>query len=80
MPDPRWLDRSALAAHLCVSPFSITRLVREGRIPAPSYHLGPKLPRWDRQAVDATLEAGLVSTDPNQAVHALAQEIAAAAR
>lgn len=78
MADPRWLDKEALARHLCVRVSSIGRLVEQGRIPAPSYHLGPRLPRWDRLTVDATLEAGLASQDATQAVHALAQEIRAA--
>jgi hypothetical protein len=78
MPDaPRWLDREALARHICVRPGAVSRLLRDGRLPAPSYHLGPRNPRWDRGQVDAAFDGGLASADPSQAIHALAQEIRA---
>jgi hypothetical protein len=31
MPDARWLDRDALAAHISVRPDAIARAAREGR-------------------------------------------------
>lgn len=78
MPEQgRWLDREALARHISVRPSAITRLMRAGRLPQPSYHLGPRLPRWDRTQVDAAFDGGAASTDPTQAIHAAAQEIAA---
>lgn len=75
MPDPRWLDATAAAAYLSVRADALPRLQRAGRIPAPSYHLGPRSPRWDRLALDRGLEAGLASADPEQAVAALVQAI-----
>jgi predicted DNA-binding transcriptional regulator AlpA len=68
MPDARWLDRDALAAHICESPTAIYRLVKQGRIPEPSYKLGRRKPRWDRDAVDAAL-AGAVASRPKGAAH-----------
>jgi hypothetical protein len=80
MAEPaRWLDRDALAAHICVRADAISRLQRSGRLPAPSYHLGPRQPRWDRDKVDAALSGGVASTDPGIAIHALAARIAARA-
>lgn len=76
MPDePRWLDRAALARHICVNPNAVARLLRDGRLPPPSYHLGPRNPRWDRGQVDAAFNGGLASANANQAIHALAHEI-----
>ncbi len=72
----RWLDRDALAAHISVRPDAIARLVKAGRLPDPSYHLGPRQPRWDREKVDAALSGGLASTDHGTAIHALAAKIA----
>ena len=79
MPDgaaPRWLDRDALARHISVRVDAVARLQRAGRLPLPSLHLGPRQPRWDREAVDATLAGGVASTDPRVAINALAEEIA----
>jgi len=73
---PRWLDRDALARHICVRVDAIPRLQRAGRLPEPSYHLGPRQPRWDRDRVDAALSGGVASTDPGTAIHALAAKIA----
>jgi hypothetical protein len=79
MPDgagPRWLDRDDLAEHLRVRVDAIHRLQRAGRLPPPSYHLGPRQPRWDMRAVDAAMEGGVASTDPRTAINALAATIA----
>lgn len=79
MSEPaRWLDRDALAAHICVRPDAIARLVRAGRLPAPSYHLGPRQPRWDRERVDATLAGDVASA--RRGTLSLAEAIYAEAR
>jgi hypothetical protein len=31
----------------------LKRHVKSGKLPGPSFHLGPKSPRWDREALDA---------------------------
>ena len=74
MPDaPRWLDREACAAYVSVRVDELPRLVRRGKLPAPSYHLGPRCPRWDRLALDARFSGGAASK-PKGAAH-LAQAI-----
>jgi hypothetical protein len=72
----RWLDPEAAAAYLSVRVDALPRLVKQGRIPAPDHRLGARSPRWDRLALDAAFEGGTASTDPRQAVDALAQKIA----
>ena len=72
-----WLDRRALAERLLISRDDIARLVKRGRLPVPSYHLGPRSPRWDAEAID-TMMAGrqtAASTDAivQEAARALAQ-------
>lgn len=61
-----WLDPAAAAAHLCVPPRRLQALVRKGKLPRPSYHLGPKSPRWDRDKIDSLL-AGRQVRDGMQA-------------
>lgn len=72
---PRWLDRDAAAHYLSLRVDELPRLVRRGLIPAPSLHLGPKSPRWDRHALDACFAGGVASADAEAAVHGLVQEI-----
>lgn len=72
MTSPRWLDLPAAAAYLSVRPDRIRALVRAGRLPAPSYALGDRAPRWDRLALDACFAGGAASTNADQAAHAAA--------
>ena len=75
---PRWLDREALATYVSVRVDYIPRLAKGGKLPAPSYHLGPKCPRWDRAAVDACFEDGLASAGEEsheQRVQAAVEEV-----
>ena len=74
---PRWLDRKALAIHISVRVDYVSRLVKSGKLPAPSYHLGPKSPRWDRLAVDACFEGEMrsASRSVDEAVQALVEKI-----
>lgn len=51
--DDRWLDRDAVATYLRVRVDRVARLVKAGKVPQPSYHLGPRSPRWDRLQLDA---------------------------
>lgn len=52
--EPRYLTADQVCDYLSVSRGTIDKLVREKRIPAPIM-LTPRLPRWDRLAIDATL-------------------------
>lgn len=58
---PRWLDRDACAAYISVRVDELPRLMKRGLLPAPSLHLGPRCPRWDRQALDARFDGGVAS-------------------
>jgi len=79
-PAPRWLNAEATAAYISVRVDALARLVKQGRIPAPSHELGDRSPRWDRLALDVMFEGGTASTDPRTAVTALAQQIEAEGR
>lgn len=59
---PRYLSTTDLAAYLGVSRNMVDRLVKSGRLPQPVY-LTKRLPRWDREAVDAALGKSLKSAD-----------------
>jgi predicted DNA-binding transcriptional regulator AlpA len=80
MSDPRWLDAEAAARYLSVRVDALPRLVRQGRIPKPSYNLGPRSPRWDRAALDETFEGGSASTNVNEMVRAGVEKILQAGR
>jgi predicted DNA-binding transcriptional regulator AlpA len=49
----RWLKAEDLATYAGVRIDYLRRYVKAGKLPAPSYHLGPRSPRWDKEAVDA---------------------------
>ena len=51
----RWLSPKALGHYLGRDPKTLTGLARAGKLPKPTYQLGPKSPRYDRVAVDAML-------------------------
>jgi hypothetical protein len=55
----RWLTPEDAALYLGVRVDRLTRYVREGKIPSPSYQLGLRVPRWDRLALDQTLRDAL---------------------
>ncbi|WP_175429669.1 helix-turn-helix transcriptional regulator [Azospirillum argentinense] len=50
----RWMTRSELAKELRVSEDTVRSLEAQGKLPPPVY-LTPRLPRYDRLAVDAAL-------------------------
>jgi predicted site-specific integrase-resolvase len=55
MQTRRWLTPAAAADRLNVYPHELAKLVREGKIPAPSRRLGPKRPRYDLEALDKAM-------------------------
>jgi hypothetical protein len=73
----RWLSLDAAAAYISVRPAAMSRLVREGKIPAPNRSLGERSPRWDRLALDSVFEGGATSTDIRQVVEAGLEKIRA---
>lgn len=79
MSESRWLDREAVADYISKQPHDIRRLVRDGRIPPPTYHLGQRSPRWDKFAVDAAMSRNLQSFAPrriDEALEAIREEAA----
>ncbi|MGY0794117.1 helix-turn-helix transcriptional regulator [Azospirillum argentinense] len=60
MTPSRWMTRKELTAELRVSVDTVRTLETQGKLPKPVY-LTPRLPRYDRQAVEAAL--GVVQTD-----------------
>lgn len=61
----RWLSARRAAEYLDVRPDALQRLVKLGRIPAPSYQLGPRLPLWDRLELDRALGNNRRGNNPN---------------
>lgn len=49
----RWLPPQDVAERIGVRFDEIARLRRAGKLPEPSFHLGPRKPRYDRIAIDA---------------------------
>jgi hypothetical protein len=80
MVEPRWLDVDDAAAYLCLRADAFLRAVKDGRVPAPSHHLGSRTPRWDREALDTRMLGGTASTNTREAVDALAEKIKAQGR
>lgn len=78
--EPRWLDADATAEYISVRAEALRRLVKQGRIPAPNYDLGPRSPRWDRLALDAHFEGGSASTNVDEMVRAYAKKLSETAR
>lgn len=73
--EARWLDSEATAKYISVRVAALPRLVRAGRIPQPTYDIGPRSPRWDKLALDATFEGGSASTNLDQMVRAGVKKI-----
>lgn len=73
--EPRWLCARDTADYICVRVGDLPRLVKQERIPAPAYLLGPRQPRWDRLALDACFEGRSGSNDMEAAAQAIAQHI-----
>ena len=74
----RWLDAESAAAYLNVRVEQLQRWTREGRVPTPSYQLGPRRPRWDREALDAAMRnafAGEHSLDATAATKAYCEQL-----
>lgn len=70
----RWLDTTETARYLSVNPGALPRLVRDGRIPAPNYQLGPRSPRWHSKTIDkfllGTINDGVGGTSSTNAITA----------
>ena len=67
----RWLDVAGVAVHLSCGKAAVWRLARAGKLPNPTRHLGPRSPRWDRDAIDAMI-VGRAADDDAEAIIARA--------
>ncbi len=49
----RWLTPDAAAAYIGVRVHQLPKLVKAGKVPEPSLHLGTRSPRYDRDELDS---------------------------
>jgi len=83
MPDvlARWLHPRDAAVYVGRRVDELPRLVKRGLLPEPSYHFGPRSPRYDRLALDAAFGGGDAPTvSIDRAIAAAADEIAGMGR
>lgn len=76
---PRWLSPEVCAAYISERIDHLPRLVREGKLPQPSDHLGPRRLRYDREAIDA-LFSDARATDVRREQAAIVERIITEAR
>ena len=60
-PFSPWLDAESAAAHLGLRLAAFLRRVKEGGLPAASYELGPRSPRWSAAGLDAAMSGSAAS-------------------
>jgi hypothetical protein len=80
--NPRWMNAEQAAAYIGCRVDHLPRLVRTGKLPEPSRALGPRNPRWDREALDALFGGAPASAsmDPHKVEADVAAAIIARAR
>lgn len=74
---PEWLNTAGACAYLSMRKDTFVRKVRAGVIPAPSYSVGERMPRWKRSELDAMMSPSTKS-DINASVEELITSIKAA--
>lgn len=50
-----WVSARAASIHLELSEARFLALVKSGKFPRPSYHLGERSPRWNSEALDRAM-------------------------
>lgn len=75
----RWLRTEEAAAYVMLSKAGFLRRVKVGKLPPPSYALGPHTPRWDREAIDTAMK-GATTPAQRPLAGALAAVLAEAAQ
>lgn len=80
MADPRWLAPEMAASYVGKRVDELPRLVKRGLLPRPSYHFGPRQPRWDREALDALFEGKQARPSMDAAVQEIASALAQGSR
>lgn len=70
-----WRDARRSSEHLDISEARFLALVRSGKFPAPSYHMGERSPRWSTEALDRAMDQTTVVRDIGEAVNDVVEEI-----
>jgi hypothetical protein len=78
-PPARWLRPAVAAVYVGKPANQLLALARAGKLPMPTYHFGPKSPRYDREAIDALI-LGRQAQDTHGAIMARALQRRAADR
>ncbi|MCB8880065.1 hypothetical protein ACELLULO517_07450 [Acidisoma cellulosilytica] len=65
MADEKWLNAAETAKRMGLRVDQLSRYVRDGKLPEPSYRFGPKSPRWDVDELDASMGVTQVSRKRN---------------
>jgi hypothetical protein len=75
--EPRWLDPDTAAAYIRVRVERLRPMVKAGKLPPPSYHLGPNQPRYDRLALDRVFSGEEGSDNGAERTRTILQRVAA---
>src|SRR5262245_35829366 len=75
MTEARWLSADDTARYLSVRAERLRPMVRAGRLPPPSYHLGKTQPRWDRLALDQVMKGQRPTPDAQAVAQRVADDI-----
>lgn len=70
-----WRDTRGAAAHLDVSEARFLAMVKDGKLPKPSYHLGERSPRWSLEALDSAMGGTPASDVTREAFSGLVKKI-----
>lgn len=73
---PRWLDARNAADYLDLERVVFLRLVKGGKLPAPSCQLGSRLPRWNSADLDRAMAPKRETAGAKEILDAMAQIIA----
>jgi len=76
----RWLSPEQCAARIGAKEHQLPRMVRAGKLPAPSLHLGPRTPRYDILALDALMSGAQSVRSADQATQETVSAIIERAR
>jgi hypothetical protein len=75
-----WRDARRSAEHLDISEARFLALVKSGKFPAPSYHMGERTPRWNTEALDRAMNPNSALDVTQRAVDGLVKKIEAKGR
>jgi predicted DNA-binding transcriptional regulator AlpA len=70
-----WLDTRNAAGHLDLSEARFLVLVKSGKFPRPSYHLGGRSPRWNSEALDSAMNPETALNVTREAFSGLVKKI-----